>query len=39
MPDDDDSDDTYGVVAQLVAHPVVNRKVAGSSPVYSAKFS
>lgn len=35
--DCDDVDDTYGAVAQLVAHSVVNRKVAGSSPVCSAK--
>ena len=34
--DSDDADDIYGAVAQLVAHPVVNRKVAGSSPVCSA---
>lgn len=35
--DCDDVDDTYGAVAQLVAHSVVSRKVAGSSPVCSAK--
>ena len=34
--DSDDADDMYGAVAQLVAHPVVSRKVAGSSPVCSA---
>ena len=39
--DSDDSDDVhdlYGAVAQLVAHPVVSRKVAGSSPVCSASM-
>ena len=35
--DADDTDDTYGAVAQLVAHSVVNRKVTGSSPVCSAR--
>jgi hypothetical protein len=34
--DDSDDHDLYGAVAQLVAHPVVSRKVAGSSPVCSA---
>ena len=33
---DDTSADIYGAVAQLVAHSVVSRKVAGSSPVCSA---
>lgn len=36
---DDTSADIYGAVAQLVAHSVVSRKVAGSSPVCSAKFN
>jgi hypothetical protein len=36
MDDDDDSDDTYGAVAQLVAQLVVSEKAAGSSPVRSA---
>lgn len=35
--DDNDDHDVYGVVAQLVARSVVCRKVAGSSPVYSAQ--
>ena len=34
--DSDDVDDTYGAVAQLVAHSVVNRKVASSNLVCSA---
>ena len=33
---DDDADDTYGAVAQLVAQRIVSAKVAGSSPVCSA---
>lgn len=32
--DQDDGDDTLGVLAQLVAQPFVRRKVAGSSPVH-----
>jgi hypothetical protein len=36
MDDDDDADDVYGAVAQLVAQLVVSEKVAGSSPVRSA---
>ena len=36
--DADDSDDTYGAVAQLVAQRIVSAKVAGSSPVCSAKW-
>ena len=35
--DADDADDTYGAVAQLVAQRIVSAKVAGSSPVCSAK--
>ena len=34
--DADDSDDIQGAVAQLVAHPVVSRKVASSNLVCSA---
>ena len=34
--DSDEHDDIYGVVAQLVAHRIVNAKVAGSSPVCPA---
>lgn len=36
MDDDDDADDLYGAVAQLVAQRIVSAKVAGSSPVCSA---
>lgn len=37
MDEDSDTHDTYGAVAQLVAQSVVSRKVAGSSPVCSAR--
>lgn len=37
MPDDDDdADDIYGALVQLVAYLPVTQKIAGSSPVRSA---
>ena len=36
ISDTDCSHDTYGTLAQLVAQPIVDRKVTGSSPVRPA---